>query len=110
MGKTEYHLKNSTDLRDKVKELKLEKDKCMISHDVTSLFTKVPMDDALRVIRSRLENDDNLKDRTNLNVDDIMELMTIICDRTYFSFQGQLYEQCFGTPMGSPLSSIIVNL
>ena len=36
--------------------------------------------------------------------------MIFICDRAYFSFQGQIYEQCFGTLMGSPLSPIIANL
>jgi len=40
--------------------------------DVTSLFTNAAVDEALDVICSQLEKDKDLKDRMNLQIDDIM--------------------------------------
>ena len=45
-----------------------------------------------------------------LSVDDIVELVKFLCNTTYFSFNGTIYEQKFGTVMGSPISPILANL
>ena len=39
-----------------------------------------------------------------------MDLIVFIASTTYFSFSGQIYKQTFGTAMGSPVSSILVNV
>ena len=110
MGQTEHHLQNSKDLKKKLENVQLKEGEILISHDIVSLFTNVPIQESLNVIRSRLEQDDTLKDRTLLSVDDILDLLEFVCDSTYFQFEGQLYKQCFGTAMGSPVSPIIANL
>ena len=46
---------------------------------------------------------------TNLNVDDIMELLEFICSTTYYTFDGKIMQQKFGTAMGSPVSAVIAN-
>ena len=109
-GNTEHHVKNSKDLVHKLENIKVQEDECLISHDVVSLFTNVPIPEALKIIRDRLEKDEKLKDRTNLTVNDIMELLAFVCEKTYFIFRGQLYEQQYGTAMGSPVSPIIANI
>ena len=43
-------------------------------HDVMSLFTKTPTQETLTIIRERVEKDQDLKKRTNLEVDDIIDL------------------------------------
>ena len=80
------------------------------SYDVVSLFTKTPFKEAREIIRKRLENDKTLKKRTNLNVDDIMELLKFVLETTYFRFEGEIYQQKCGVAMGSPVSPIVVNL
>ena len=64
----------------------------------------------LGVIKKQLEADTKLKLQTNVNVDDIMELLKLIITTTYFSFRGNIYQQKFGTAMGSPVSPVIANL
>ena len=54
--------------------------------------------------------DTSLKERTNLTPDDIIELLNFTQTTTYFTFRGKLYEQVFGTAMGSPVSVVISNL
>ena len=51
-------------------------------------------------------NNDSWHSRTNLDKDDILELLNL-CLSTEFSFQNSYYRQISGTPMGSPLSSFL---
>ena len=78
--------------------------------DVSALFTSVPIDPALNIIKDLLEKDLTLKDRTVIGVDDIILLLEFCLKYTYFSFQGQFFEQVEGAAMGSPLSPIVANL
>ena len=77
--------------------------------DVVSLFTKTPIQQTLTIIREGLEKDQDLKKRINLEVDDIMDFTEFVATTTYFSFRGQLFNQKFGTAMGSPVSPILAN-
>ena len=83
----------------------------MISFDVVSMFTCVPTDLAIQVARRRLEiNDASLPERTNLSVDDIVDLLTLCLEATSLSFRGKVYRQVHGTAMGSPVSVVVANL
>ena len=50
-------------------QLKIEPDEIMVSFDVTSLYTTIPIDQALLIIKDLLEYDDKLADRTLLSQD-----------------------------------------
>ena len=83
---------------------------CLSSYDVTSLFTSVPIDPALNIIKDLLEKDEKLNDRTVLSVQNIMELLGFCLNNTYFSFQNKFYDQVEGAAMGSSVSPIVANL
>ena len=110
IGKSERHVKNTKDLAKCLKDFRLQDFETFVSFDVTSLFTKTPIPQALKVICERLQNDKSLKRRTNLNVENIMQLLEFVATTTYFKFQGNIYQQKFGTAMGSPVSPLIANL
>ena len=82
----------------------------LVSFDVVSLFTKVPVDLAIHVAKRRLEADTDLSERTALSVDNIISLLKLCLNATYFTFCGTPYQQVFGTAMGSPVSVVIANL
>ena len=81
-----------------------------MSYDVKALFTSVPIQPAIDVIRKRLEEDKELQKRTNMSVQHIVSLPEFCLRSTYFTFQDRLYEQQEGTAMGSPISPIVANL
>ena len=54
---------------------------CLSSYDVTALFTPVPVDPALGIIKDLLEKDSTLKERTVLPVKDII-LLQEFCLKT----------------------------
>ena len=74
------------------------------------MFTSVPVEPALDIIKDLLEQDNTLRERTVLPVKDIILLLKFSLHNTYFSFQGQFYEQVEGAAMGSPVSPIVGNL
>ena len=110
VGNTEHHLENTKDLVDTMKDFRLQDNETLVSFDVVSLFTNIPVEKALEVIKTKLESDKTLKRRTNLTVTDILDLLGFVLTTTYFKFNGNLYKQKFGTAMGSPVSPIVANL
>ena len=110
VGKTKYHVKNAKHLVDELKDLKLDEEDMFVSHDVGSLFTNTPIPQSIEIIKNRLQKDKSLKKRTLLTPDDIVELLNFILTTTYFVFREQVYQQKFGTAMGSPVSPIVANL
>ena len=60
--------------------------------------------------KNRLETDPTISERTNMPVDNTMNLLEFVLDNNYFIIDGTFYKQIFGCPMGSPVSTILVNL
>ena len=85
-------------------------EECLSSYDVSAFFTSVPIDRALKIIKDLLVKDPALKDRTVIGIDDIILLLEFCLKNTYFSFQGQLFEQVEGVAMGSLVGPIVANL
>jgi hypothetical protein len=106
----EYTVKNSTEF---VKEISSLKTRCgdqKVSFDVVSMFTKVPIEESLQYIKWKLENFAELKELTKIEIKDIMILLKICLDSTYFKFLDEFYYQKEGTAMGSPISPIVAEL
>ncbi|KAL9962144.1 hypothetical protein ACROYT_G031222 [Oculina patagonica] len=78
----------------------------MVSFDVESLFTNVPIDDAVQAALRKLENDPSFADRTTLTPALMADLLNFVLRSTYF----QYYEQREGAAMESPVSAVVSNL
>lgn len=65
----------------------------MVSFDVESLFTNVPIVAAVQAALQKLENDPSLPDRTTLTPTQIAELLNFVLRSTYFQYNGSIYEQ-----------------
>jgi len=66
IGKSKHHVRNSSDFALSVAHELLQTDEIIVSLDVVSLFTKVPIQLALSAPKQRLQSDPELSQRTNL--------------------------------------------
>ena len=64
----------------------------------------------LSIIKERLRNDSTLPERTELCIDQIMNLLEFCLTITYFQYDGEYYQQLERASMGSPASPIVANL
>ena len=110
VGNTIHSVKNSKELVDKLKGLVVPPGQKLVSYDVKALFTSVPVDQALNVIERKLRQDLTLPDRSELNVDQLIQLLEYCLTTTYFEYGGEFYQQVHGAAMGSPVSPIVTNL
>ena len=78
--------------------------------DVKALFTSVPVQPAIQIVKQRLQQDTTLPQRTNMSISQITSLLEFCLTHTYFLFQGKYYEQVQGAAMGSPISPLIANI
>ena len=67
--------------------MEIEEHDRLVSFDVVSLFTRVPIDEVLVVVAQRLEEDDTLLERTPYPSEDIHALAEICLNTTYFQYQ-----------------------
>ena len=56
-GRTIYSVHNTQDFAEQMKTTKLMPDECSISYDVKALYTSVPIEPAIKIIKQHLEND-----------------------------------------------------
>ena len=93
VGKSIYHVNNSKEFADEIRNTRLEEGECITTFDVTSLFTSIPVSSALEFIKVRLEQDTELTKRTILSTNNILELLEFCLNNAYFLFQNQYFEQ-----------------
>ena len=110
VGGSQHHVRNNKDFIHSIEGIQLTADECMMSFDVESLFTSVPVEPSLQIIKKLLEEDRSLHLRTKMTVNQISCLLDFCLKTTYFIFQGKFFEQVKGAAMGSPISPIVANL
>ncbi|KAM3823585.1 uncharacterized protein M6D78_018813 [Vipera latastei] len=93
------HVQNSFQFIEIISKLNLQPCDLLVSFNVVSLFTQVPIKEALTAIQNKYNPPKHILDLTNHCL-----------SNTYFIYNGQRYKQMEGAPMGSPLSPVIANL
>ena len=86
VGKSPHHINSTQDFVEWVKHITLAPGECLSSYDVSALFTSVPVDPVLNIIKDLLEKDQTLKDRTVMAVSDIILLLEFCPKNTLLFF------------------------
>lgn len=107
MGKNEHHIKDSWDFHNFIKNKKVPKNHILVSFDVVSLYTNIPIELAIKIITAKWNL---IKNYTSLPKTEFIEATRVCLASTFFTFEEQIYSQIYGVAMGSPLSSTIANL
>ena len=108
IAKSEFTIESTKDFVQKIKRKKIEKEFEMISFDVVSLFTSVPLDFTIGIILDKIYNQKLIA--TKLTRDEMKSLLEICTKEMHFSFDGSIYRQVNGVAMGSPLGPVIANI
>ena len=110
VGQSPHHLKNTQHFIQQIQGKKLQAGESITSYDVKALFTSVPVQPAVQIVKHRLQQDPTLPQRTSMSISQIISLLEFCLTHTYFLFQGKYYEQVQGVAMGSPISPLIANI
>ena len=80
----------------------------MLSFDVKSLFTPVPLEHTIDIIIKRIYEKHEIT--TVFTKGEMKKLLTICTKNVHFSFNNYIYIQIDGVAMGSPLGPVIANM
>ena len=72
-------LKISEEFSEFIRAHTKEEDEIMVSFDVKALYTNVPIENALAIIKELLENDETLPDWMPLSPKNVLDLLDFFC-------------------------------
>ena len=101
---SEYTVKNTSDFITHMKGQKIPNNFKLISFDVTSLFTNVPLDFTIDVILKRIY--DNNEVNTNMLKQQMRNLLLLCAKNMHFSYNGDIYTQADTVGTSSPLDPV----
>ena len=107
LTKNDSILKDTFDFVNRLKATTLSS-AFMVSFDVSSLFTNVPLQDTIDIILQRVYDDNEVA--TTIPRDDMKSLLYLCTSKSCFLFNNTLYEQIDGISMGSPLGPVMANI
>ena len=77
----------------------------MVSFDVNSLFTNVPLEKTIKITLKKIyDRKEIINEITN---PEMKELLTLCTKNVYFTFDNQVYKQNDGVAMRSPLGPVL---
>ena len=105
---SKFMLKSTSEFIDKLQDHRLNGSEHLVSFDVTSLFTNVPLHETIDIILKRVYGHDSvLQPPFEKN---IFKKMLLKCSSGLFLYNGVWYEQTDGVAMGSPLGPSFANM
>ena len=100
INRTSYNVQDSFDFVERVKDIIIPESHVLVSFDVSSLFTNIPMQLVLQIIEDEW---DRISPHTTFSKESFIRALRFINNNAYFTFQGKCYKQKWGTQMGSSL-------
>ena len=104
----EYTLENSYDFFDILKDFRTEQDFYMVSFDIDSLYTNVPIKEAIKIVADKMYINNN--SFRGLSKSKFTELLQLVVNDSYFIFNDEYYKQVDGLAMGNPISATLANI
>ena len=90
------------DFVDQIQNIQLQQGEYTSSYDVIVLFTSVPVDPAINIIRRKLEQDGELQHRKSMMVEHIFSPLEFCLMTTCFQSQGRFFDHPQEVLLGYP--------
>lgn len=110
VGHMSTYVKDSTHFIELLRGVTIDDDEVMVSFDVKSMFTCVPVDYAVRCCKDLLENNASLPSRSPFETKGLCRLLEFCLTNAYFVLSGQFHKQWFGTAMGASVFVVCANI
>ena len=106
-----YTISDTFSFAEEIQNLVIDQNDILVSFDVTSLFTNVPLQETIETIAEKalVDNWFNVTHNLNITKPDLVQLLEVATMNQLFQFDGKLYEQIDGVAMGSPLGPLMAN-
>ena len=101
-GHTSAFVKDSYHFVSEIKDLHLADNETMVSFDVTSLFTCLPVEECIKTVTKKL-SDNNMPP-------EYAELLRQCLTTGYLLWNDEFYKQVDGVAMGSPVSPVVADI
>lgn len=98
---------NSSEVLERITDIKLPNNYILFSLDVVSLFTNFPLELVLNAINKYWNN---LKNYTDFDLHTFIQLISFCYNTSYFSYKDIIYKQEFNARIGGALSPPTTNL
>ena len=105
LSELQYTIKNSKTFTKRLKKIRIPREYKMVSFDVVSLFTNVPLDETIDIIIKRIY--DKKEINTDLPKKEMRELLYLCTKNAHFTLKNKTYLQA---EMGSPLGPVLANI
>ncbi|VEL10953.1 unnamed protein product [Protopolystoma xenopodis] len=74
------------------------------------MYTNISGEKAVSTLLEISEREEDILEAERIRKESSTRLINLSVRTTYFAFNGSIYEQIFGLPMGSPLSPLLENV
>ena len=102
-----YMLNSTQDFLEKINAFPLKGDELMVSYDVVSLFTNVPLEETIDIVTNYVYGPNS--PLTPPFKEEVFRKMLLLCSQSYFMYNDILYQQINGVSMGGPLAPTLAN-
>ena len=106
--KSDRSILNTEAFENQVKGQKTPEGYKMISFDVKSLFTNVPLNEKIAIILTKVYDENKIDSKIPKSI--LKELQYLCKKHVHFKFNNEIYIQCDGVAMGSPLGPLLANI
>ena len=107
----QYTISDIFSFSEDLRNMSLNESDILVSYDVSSLFTNVPLDETIYILVEKAFKNNwfNVTNKLNISKSDLVELLQVAIKSQLFQFDGRLYEQVDGVVMGSALGPLVAN-
>ena len=100
LSESKYTIKDTKYFVEKIKKEHIPNDHLLVSFDVKSLFTNVPLDQTIEIILNIVYKKNEIS--TDMTKSEMKELLNLCTKSVHFTFDDNIYVQNDGVAMGSP--------